>query len=181
MRIRWVLLVTAAMLLVGCGAPSVSAARPYAPNALPSGPVGDAIRYGRDIIVDTQRAMPGNVKAKMSCAACHLAGGTQPRGGTFVGLYAQFPQWNKRSHRVIALQDRIAECFLYSMNGRPPAYTSKQMIAIVAYIAWLSRGTPTLAKKDPSLSFIVPLPKASPDIARGASLYAQKCSACHQA
>ena len=32
-------------------------------------------------------------------------------------MYGRFPQWNSRAHRVIALQDRIAECFLYSMNG----------------------------------------------------------------
>jgi hypothetical protein len=50
-------------------------------------------------------------------------GGTVARGGTFVGTYARFPQWNKRSKRVIALQDRLAECFLYSMNGTPRGAT----------------------------------------------------------
>ena len=106
----------------------------------------------------------------MSCADCHIAAGTQPRGGSFVGTYARFPQWNKRAHRVIALQDRIAECFLYSMNGRAPAYNSKPMIAIVAYIAWLSRGTPIGAKQPASDRYIEPLPSASPDIVRGAAL-----------
>ena len=97
------------------------------------------------------------VRAQMSCAACHIAAGTQPRGGSFIGLYGRFPQWNKRAHRVIALQDRIAECFLYSMNGKPPAYSSKAMIAIVAYIAWLSRGVPVGAKQPQDDRYIVPL------------------------
>ncbi|HEY5258307.1 MAG TPA: c-type cytochrome [Candidatus Baltobacteraceae bacterium] len=156
--------------------------RPIAwdPNALPAGPVGAQIAYGHEILVDTQKAMPHNVTAGMSCSACHLAGGTQARGGSLVGTYAAFPQFNKRSGRVIALQDRIAECFLYSMNGTPPAYSSKQMIAIVAYIAWLSRGTPILSTPKPGVTFVVALPSSPPDATRGATLYAQRCSACHQ-
>ena len=119
----------------------------------------------------------------MSCDACHSPAGTRPRGGSFIGIYGRFPQWNRRAHRVIALQDRIAECFLYSMNGtahRP--MTSKAMIAIVAYIAWLSRGTPIGAKQPrgrPRTSSRCR--RASPSIARGAALYASKCSTCHQA
>jgi len=153
----------------------------YDPQALPSGPLGDQIREGHDIIVDTQTRMKGYVRAQMSCAACHIAAGTKPRGGSFVGTYAYFPQWNKRSHRVIALQDRLAECFLYSMNGRPPAYSSKEMIAMVAYIAWLSRNVPTLSTPSPQQGFITPLPTSSADVKHGAALYAEKCAACHQA
>jgi thiosulfate dehydrogenase len=114
----------------------------YDPKALPTGPVGQSIQYGYALIVKTHRLMKGYVRADMEWAACHINAGMQPRGGSFVGVYSRFPQWNKRAHRVIALQDRIAECFLYSMNGKPPAYNSKPMIAIVSYIAWLSRGTP---------------------------------------
>ena len=117
----------------------------------------------------------------MDCAACHIAGGTKARGGSFVGLYARFPQWNKRSHRMIALQDRIAECFLRSENGHPPAYTSRAMIAVVAYIAWLSRGTQAFSKEPSAQRFIVALPTASPDPVRGARLFAQRCALCHGA
>jgi thiosulfate dehydrogenase len=169
-----------ACALVACG----HAAKPnvvvYDPQALPSGPLGVSIALGHDAIADTQRLLPHNVTADMNCSACHLGVGTQPRGGSFVGVYARFPQWNKRSKRVITLQDRIAECFLYSMNGRPPAYTSKVMTGIVAYIAYLSRDVPTGAPQPKSDGFIVPLPTSSPDLAHGQALYMQKCSACHQ-
>ncbi|HEV3090969.1 MAG TPA: c-type cytochrome, partial [Candidatus Cybelea sp.] len=117
--------------------------------------------------------------ADLVCDDCHLAAGTQPKGGSFLGTYARFPQWNKRAHRVIALQDRITECFLYSMNGRAPAYSSKAMIAIVAYISWLSRGTPVGAKQPESDRYIVPLPQRAPDHKRGSALFAQDCSMCH--
>ncbi len=174
-----------ALVVVALAACSQSASQPSpsanVPQDLPTGALGASIALGRDVINDPQKYLPHNVTADMSCAACHLGAGTVARGGSFVGTYARFPQWNKRSHRVITLQDRLAECFLYSMNGRPPAYTSKEMIAMVAYIAYLSRNVPVGAPQPKSDGFIVPLPSASPDITRGQTLYAQKCAACHQA
>lgn len=143
--------------------------------------MGREIAYGRDIVTNTQARLPHDVRARMSCAACHIAGGTVDRGGSFVGTYAQFPQWNRRAHRVITLQGRLAECFLYSMNGKPPAFDSRAMVALVAYIAWLSRDTPTMSAKNPQRGFAIPRPSGTPDAARGAALYAQSCRKCHGA
>ena len=149
-----------ALALAACsGETSHNAPGLYDPRTLPAGPVGESIARGHDLIAQTHHLMKAYVRADLSCADCHIAAGTQPRGGSFVGVYGRFPQWNKRAHRVIALQDRIAECFLYSMNGRAPAYSSEAMIAIVAYIAWLSRGTPIGAVQPPSDRYIEPLPR----------------------
>ncbi|HEY5426589.1 MAG TPA: c-type cytochrome [Candidatus Tumulicola sp.] len=177
----WFVLAAAATMAASACSPGSPQARAYDPKALPTGPVGQSIAYGHDIIVDTPHLMKGYVRADMSCEACHVAAGTKARGGSFVGTYATFPQWNRRAHRVITLQDRLAECFLYSMNGRPPAYASKEMVAMVAYIAWLSRGTPVGAAERASDRFAVPLPQRSPSVARGVALYTTKCAACHQA
>ena len=186
-KVKWMMragvasLILGAMVAGGCsggGARSTQAL--YDPRTLPTGPPGDSIAYGYALIVKTHKLMKGYVRADMSCDACHLAAGQQARGGSFVGVYGRFPQWNKRAHRVIALQDRIAECFLYSMNGKPPTYNSKAMIAIVAYIAWLSRGTPVGAKQPASDRYIEPLPSSPPDKARGRSLFDQRCAECHQ-
>jgi thiosulfate dehydrogenase len=152
----------------------------YDPHALPTGALGRSIAYGRAIIVDTPSLMKGYVRAQMTCAACHINAGTKPKGGSFIGTYGRFPQWNKRAHRIIALQDRLAECFLYSMNGRPPGYNSPAMIAMVSYIAWLSRGIPVGTPVKASDRFIDPLPARSPDVARGGDVYMHKCIACHQ-
>ncbi len=176
------LFLASTLALGACASGDVTAkASPlYDPSALPSGALGASIAYGREAIVDTKSVAGGYVTADMSCGACHIEGGTKPRGGSFIGVSGRFPQWNRRAHRVIALQDRIAECFLYSMNGRAPAYSSKLMIAIVAYIGWLSRGTVIGAKQPLSDRYIEPLPTGSPDLSHGAALYAQKCAACHQ-
>ncbi len=169
------------LALSGCAGSAARDAALYDPRTLPPGPLGQSIAYGHALIVQTHRLMKPYVRADMDCAACHIAAGTQLRGGSFAGVYGRFPQWNKRAHRVIALQDRIAECFLYSMNGRAPGYSSKAMIAIVAYIAWLSRGNAIGATQAASDRYIEPLPSASPSATRGAALYAQKCATCHQA
>lgn len=171
-------IVAAAIAATACS-PARQAA--YDPQALPPGPVGRAIAYGHDIVVDTPHLMKGYVRARMSCEACHLDAGTKPKGGSLAGTYARFPQWNRRAHRVIALQDRIAECFIYSMNGRPPAYTSKPMIALVAYIAWLSRDTPVGAPQPASDRYLEPLPQRTPNVRHGLALYVKKCMQCHQA
>jgi thiosulfate dehydrogenase len=181
---RFSLIMGCVAALTACAGNQPSSAPPaaaYDVKALPTGAPGELIRYGRELIMNTRAHLRANVVANMDCAACHVAGGTKRKGGSFVGIYGQFPQWNARSHRVIALQDRLAECFLYSMNGKPPAYYSREMIAMVSYIAYLSRGRQIGATPDPAVrltKFDPPQP-ASPQ--RGAALYGQRCSACHGA
>lgn len=164
----------------GTAAQQAAPAARYDDSALPSGQLGSLIRYGRALIMQTRKYAGPYVTANMDCAACHLDGGTKARAGSFVGIAATFPQWNKRAHRIIALQDRLAECFLYSMNGRPPAYQSREMEAMTAYITYLSRGAKLGSKPDrravmASISF----PKA--DLKAGARTYASRCALCHGA
>src|SRR3982074_438896 len=70
-----------------------------------------------------------------------------------------FPEYNRRSGRLYSLTDRIVDCFLRSENatgtiaagGEAPAVavttdvvpspTSKEVLALAAYITWLARGT----------------------------------------
>jgi thiosulfate dehydrogenase len=161
------------------GASPADPAEAAARATFPPGAEGDLIRYGHDLIEQTPRYLAGNISARMSCAACHPNAGRVPHQGSLLGVYAQFPQWNKRAKRFIALQDRIAECFLYSMNGRPPAYYSKEMIAMTAYLAFISRGATINAgfagQKPPRLN------AGPPNLANGAVVYGNLCEKCHQA
>ena len=159
---------------------SPGAATVNATATIPPGPQGELIAYGRDIVTDTPKYASSFISARLSCAACHPGAGTQPHAGSFLGIYALFPQWNKRANRFIALQDRLAECFLYSMNGHPPAYYSREMVALTAYIAWLSRGAPTgigFADQEP----VTVNPPKPPDVTRGQAVYAARCISCHGA
>jgi thiosulfate dehydrogenase len=147
---------------------------------IPSGRDGDLIRYGRQLMTQTRKYAGKYVNAGMDCAACHIDAGTKAHGGSFLGIYATFPQWNKRAHRFIALQDRLQECFLYSMNGVAPPANSREIIAMTAYIAWLSRGAPVGAGF-PNQGFLKLKAAHAPDKAAGAKIYASQCSACHGA
>lgn len=165
-------------LLDGGGA---AAATPAAIDTAAPQTVAQLAAYGKELFDHTRSKLPHNVGAQLDCSACHIAAGTKTRGGSLVGTYAEFPQWNKRSHRVIAIQDRIAECFLYSENGRPPAYYSRDMEAMTAYIASLSKGIPVGTKVDPQRKIAQFKPPAAPNAQRGAAIYAAKCSMCHAA
>ena len=107
------------------------------------------------------------MRADMSCRRCHLARGTT-QGGSFVGIYGRFPQWNKRAQRVIALQDRIAECFLYSMNGKAPGL-QQQSDGRRRSLYRLAFARNAVGAEEPAADrYIEPLPSASPDPLRGA-------------
>jgi thiosulfate dehydrogenase len=147
---------------------------------MPKGPEGNLIAYGKHIIQDTHKYAGSYAVANMSCEACHNSAGTKAHAGSLVGVYAKFPQYNKRSKRFITLQDRLAECFFYSMNGVTPAFDSKEMIALTAYIAYLSRGT-IVGKGAADQGLIAFKPPSAPSVANGAKVYATKCSACHAA
>ena len=86
-----------------------SGAAAAASAAIPAGDEGRLIAYGRDILTKTQTLLPADISATMSCEACHNSAGRKPHAGSLLGVYAKFPQWNKRAHRFITLQDRLAE------------------------------------------------------------------------
>ena len=150
------------------------------PAPMPTGAEGELIRYGRSLITDTKKYAGSYITSNMSCAACHIDAGTKAHGGSFVGIYANFPQWNKRAKRFITFDDRLSECFLYSMNGRPPPSYSREVTAMTAYIAWLSRGA-EVGKGFPGQGFVTVNAAQPPDKLAGEKIYTAKCAACHGA
>lgn len=172
-----------AAALIGAIPRAAAVTDPAAADAaapLPTGSDGELIRYGRSLIVDTQKLAGQYVTAGMSCAACHIDAGTKAHGGSFLGVSAKFPQWNGRAKRYITLEDRLDECFLYSMNGTPPAPNSREIVAMSAYIAWLSRGAP-VGVGFPNQGFVTVHAPSPPDRVAGAKLYAAQCAMCHGA
>lgn len=132
-------------------------------------------------MLQTKSMLPANVGASYSCASCHLAAGTHAHGLSWRGTFAAYPQWNVRAARYITVEDRIAECFLYSMNGKPPAYDSRQMVAMVAYLASLSKGIPVGLRVAGQGLIPVSAPVPPKNNGSGASVFAQRCAMCHGA
>jgi thiosulfate dehydrogenase len=157
-----------------------AAGNAFVPAPMPTGAEGDLINYGKNILENTRKYAGKYAVANMSCEACHMSAGTKAHAGSLVGVYAKFPQYNARSKRFIALQDRLAECFFYSMNGTSPPFDSRDMIALTAYIAYISRGT-VVGKGAPDQGLVTFKPPAAPSAANGAKVYATTCVACHGA
>ncbi len=147
---------------------------------IPSGPKGAAIELGKKLITNTKKMLPKNVGSGLTCANCHLGAGTVPLAGPFVGLWGVFPDYRTRGAQIDNLAERINDCFLRSMNGKPLAYDSTEMNAMLMYINWLSTGVPVgssvVGRGMGSVNSAL-----TPNAAHGKQVYADKCAVCHGA
>jgi thiosulfate dehydrogenase len=116
---------------------------PPADSDIPSGPLGDSIRLGQEVLTQTQQCAKGYVGNGLNCTSCHLNGGRTQHAAPWVGLWAVFPEYRSRNAQVNALEERVNDCFRRSMNGKPLPYDSPEMVGILAYVWWLSKGVPT--------------------------------------
>lgn len=146
--------------------------------SLPHDDWGETVRYGKQLVADTQHQAPAYVGNRLNCASCHLDAGTTPNAGPYVGVYGTFPQYRSRSGRVDILEDRINDCFRRSLNGKPLPPDSREMRAMVAYMAWLSSGVP-VGQRVPGQGMPKLQPAHPPDLKKGGQVFSQKCASCH--
>ena len=161
-------------------APRTVPLSPPASTATPAGALGDAIRYGQRIMTDTQATAKAYVGNVLSCTSCHLDGGRTAYAAPLVGLTGLFPEYRSRRGSVESLEDRINDCFLRSMNGKALPADGREMIGLLAYIAWLSQGVPIGSEVEGRGFRDIKAPGPA-DSSRGKAVYAAKCSACHGA
>ena len=110
--------------------------------------------------------------AGKACADCH-----GNAGASMKGVAARYPAFDKMLGRPVDLEQRINLCRTNHQQAPQLAFESRDLLAITAFIAKQSRGTPIEAGSDPQLE---------PFIAKGRALYAQRqgqlnlaCSNCH--
>ena len=183
MRIFFVIPAFVSLVLTTTGAPAQGTSAPFnvpAESSIPSGPRGDAIRKGKDLLANTAALLPDNVGSGLNCTNCHLKGGTVQSAAPWDGLWGVFPEYRSRNAKIITLSERVNDCFVRSMNGKPLSYTSDAMIAMLSYIQWLSTGVPT-GQSVVGRGFEELDRQLVPDAASGKVLYLAKCIACHGA
>lgn len=143
------------------------------------------IRLGFQIVENTPEHAPQFVGNDLSCGNCHLNAGQRFRALPYTGIAATFPEPRRREGRLFSLEDRIRGCFLRSMNGEAPPYDSPELLAVAAYITWLSEGQPMGESPEwrgqnvIAAENLVPVDQLDP--VRGRELYGQYCTACHGA
>ena len=151
---------------------------PPSPETIPGSQLGEQIRLGYKIVVDTQQYAKPYVGNSLNCTNCHLDGGLNPNAASFVGLAAVYPEYRARNAMVNTLTDRVNECFERSLNGRALPPDSTKLQAVVAYITWLSRGVPSGATI--SWRGFQRIQSQRPiDSDNGKKVFASKCVFCH--
>jgi thiosulfate dehydrogenase len=162
--------------------PTKPAFTPPSEADMPSGPLGDVIRQGRDIFTDTPEHAKAYVGNNLSCSNCHIDAGRLANSAPLWGAYGMYPQYRKKTGKVNSFGERLQGCFKYSMNGKAPPLDSAEMVALETYAWWLSKGAPVGVELKgagyPKRGFKPPQPV---DYARGEKVYAANCALCHGA
>lgn len=157
------------------------------PASLPDGPHKQEILYGEALIRRTYALVGPNVTNaamryagnNLACGACHLDGGRRRYGLSLIGVAGAYPRDMARENAVQSLAQRVNGCFERSMNGRALPEDSREMIAIIAYIQFLSEAAPEDMEGRGAPA--VPLMERAADPARGALVYGANCAVCHGA
>jgi thiosulfate dehydrogenase len=168
--------------LAGCSTPAASRTTAATDSIIPAGAYGDAVRRGRALLTATRDSLPHHVGNKLRCTTCHLDEGRRETG-SWVGVFARYPQYRARSGIVETIEYRVNDCFRRSMNGTALDPAGPDMRDIVAYFAFLSRGV-TVAPPPPPGGSSAQLQKwatFNADTAAGARVFAASCAKCHGA
>jgi thiosulfate dehydrogenase len=162
---------------------------PHNDASLTDPKLADQIKWGYRIFVDTPKEAARFTGGKVACTNCHLNAGQRERALPIVGVAGVFPEYNNRAARLISLADRVVDCFLRSENatGRGdedlPTPTSKEVLAVSAYLAWLSRGhemgvSPSWRGRN-AIAADKLIPVAKIDVNAGRAIYEERCTSCH--
>lgn len=177
------------MLIIVSGATFAGEAAPVAAKALvftppsedsiPDNEFGQIVRQGKNIFDDTQHYARQYVGNGLNCTNCHLGSGTKADSSPLWGAYVRYPAYRAKNHKVNTIEERIQGCFKFSMNGKPPAADSPEMVALVTYAYWMSTGAPVGAKLKGAGAPELPKAASTPDAARGKVVYTENCQVCH--
>jgi thiosulfate dehydrogenase len=155
-------------------------APPAADTTIPAGAYGDAVRRGRAILLATRDSLPQHVGNALRCTSCHLDAGRR-ESGSWMGVFARYPQYRSRSGTVETIEFRVNDCFERSLNGAPLDAEGRDMRDIVAYLAFLSRGTSVAPPSGPPGARLQKWSAFTADTAAGARVFATTCAKCHGA
>lgn len=154
-------------------------------STIPHDQFGDMVRYGRELIVHTAKYIGPNgtvghyLGNKMNCINCHLDAGTRPFGYNFFSSHARYPQYRGRENRVLDLGERINNCIERPHSGIPMPLDSKEIVAMVCYMKWLSTNVPVGQRVNGDDALELEYPDRPADPQKGATVYAANCASCH--
>lgn len=134
--------------------------------------------FGYKIVTDTPKYAQRYVGNQLNCSSCHLQSGTVENAIPLnvAGLY---PKWRDDSGNRNGTGMRIRECFAYNQNGVMPPETAPEVLAVAAYISYLSDGE--IIGQSPKGRGVpkIEISHHQPDPANGQLIYTEHCLSCH--
>lgn len=123
--------------------------------------------------VERGEALWRDGKGGASCASCHGDAATSMRG-----VAARYPAYDDASGGVLDLEGRINACRVSRQHAQPFPRESEALLALTAYVATQSRGSPIAVRIDGP---------ARASFERGRALYTTRhgqmnlsCAQCHE-
>ncbi len=156
----------------------------YDPPATKEAPpsIREAVMTGYNIMNHTRHYAGAYVGNVLNCSNCHFKegslGGGKNGGLSLVGVTTQYPQYRERAKGVVDIIFRINSCFERSMNGKPLPPNSSEMVGLVTYFQWISKGLPVYGKI-PWLGLKEIRSSYKPIADSGRKVFKTICSPCH--
>jgi thiosulfate dehydrogenase len=147
---------------------------------IPNDSMGASIKRGLYLLRFTPESLPGYATSNLRCTSCHQDDGIRASSGPLTGSHARFPKYMPRSGTVIPLADRVNYCFTRSLAGNAIPVDSREMVDILAYLAFISKDIP-VGTKIAGADGLISMPDTlEGDRTRGETLYTEKlCATCH--
>lgn len=151
---------------------------------IPKGKEGDQIRYGKELIAHTAKYLGpkgsvAHISNGMNCQNCHNEGGTKPFAFNFSAVASTYPQFKARSNSWVSIAGRINGCFQRSLDGTKLDTTSKEMMAMVAYMKWLGQDVKKGVKPKNAGIEKLPFLDRAADVVKGKAVFLNNCVSCH--
>jgi thiosulfate dehydrogenase len=148
-------------------------------EALPRDKHGDLVRQGFRIFSNTPRYARRYSGNALSCANCHLDVGRRADAAPMWAAWGMYPAYLGKTDRVNTFEERIQQCFRFSLNGFSPPVDSHEIRALAAYSQWLARGKPIGVELSGRGFPTVQRTGADPNPLNGSALYVRQCAVCH--
>ncbi len=134
--------------------------------------------FGYRLITETEKYGARYNGNGLRCTNCHLNAGRTP-DGLPLNVAGMYPKWRSKNGRRNGIGLRIRECFVYSLNGIMPPEDSPEVLAIAAYISFISNGQVIGQEPEGRGAPTLPDTGFDPNPANGKAVYVKYCSVCH--
>jgi len=152
---------------------------PPSEDDIPHDKYGDEVRLGQRIFTATYRYARRYTGNDLACSNCHLDAGRRAHAAPLWAAYGMYPAYRAKTDRNNSFEERIQQCFRFSLNGIAPALDAPEMRALVAYAHFLARGVP-VGVELPGRGYPQILRTShDPSPTRGEDVYKTQCVACH--